>query len=205
MTRDPLVRPPLIRSIQVSRERCPQLHGLGKRYGAPSGIVVRVPRVSDPKFAERRVNRPRARRETSVYSNEASSSLLAFTGHEAPAGGPAVRVLPADASPALEAALWAASAPRGNRDLQRRGPRVPGDRRGAGAADAAEGAREARLPALRRRHRRRRARLRLRLMAPLLRLSASSLSHKRRSTLTPAYPVNVSYEKTTGLSGVNLL
>ena len=118
MTRDPLVRPPLIRSIQVSRERCPQLHGLGKRYGAPSGIVVRVPRVSDPKFAERRVNRPRARRETSVYTDEASSSLLAFTGHEAPAGGPAVRVLPADASPALEAALWAVRAPRGNRDLQ---------------------------------------------------------------------------------------
>ena len=78
MTRDPLVRPRLIRSIQVSRERCPQLHGLGKRYGAPSGIVVRVPRVSDPKFAERRVNRPRARRETSVYSDEASSSLSAF-------------------------------------------------------------------------------------------------------------------------------
>ena len=118
MTRDPLVRPPLIRSIQVSRERCPQLHGLGKRYGAPSGIVVRVPRVSDPKFAERRVNRPRARRETSVYTDEASSSLLAFTGHEAPAEGQDVKVLAADASPALEAALWAVRAPRGNRDLQ---------------------------------------------------------------------------------------
>ncbi len=84
---------------------------------------------------------------------------------------------------------------------RRRGGRRRGDGRapclGAGAADAAEGAREARLPALRRRHRRRRARLRLRLMAPLLRLSASSLSpiHKRRSTLTPAYPVNVSLKK----------
>ena len=53
--------------------------------------------------------------------------------------------------------------------------------RAAGAADAAEGAREARLPALRRRHRRRRARLRLRL--------TSSLSLPP----TPAsYPVNVS-------------
>ena len=77
--------------------------------------MVRVPRVSDPKFAARGgVNRPRARRETSVYSDEASSSLLAFTGHEAPAEGQDVKVLAADASPALEAALWAVSAPRGN-------------------------------------------------------------------------------------------
>ena len=60
------------------------------------------------------------RRERSVYTDEAASSLLAFTGHEAPAEGQAVKVLAADASPALEAALWAVSAPRGNRDLQPR-------------------------------------------------------------------------------------
>ena len=30
------------------------------------------------------MNRPRARRETGVYTDEASSSLLAFTGHAAP-------------------------------------------------------------------------------------------------------------------------
>ena len=80
--------------------------------------MVRVPRVSDPKFAARGgVNRPRARRETSVYTDEASSSLLPFTGHEAPAAGLDRRILAADASPALEAALWAVRAPRENRDL----------------------------------------------------------------------------------------
>ena len=96
----------------------PQFAGLGKRYDGPIDTVVRLPRAPDPKFAARHVNRPRARRETSVYSNEASSSLLAFTGHEAPAAGPDVRILPTDASPALEAALWAVRTPRGNRDLQ---------------------------------------------------------------------------------------
>ena len=42
----------LIRSIQVVEQgEMPAIARLGKRYGAPSGIVVRVPRVSDPKFA----------------------------------------------------------------------------------------------------------------------------------------------------------
>ena len=68
----------------------PQFAGLGKRYDGPIDTVVRVPGAPDPKFAARHVNRPRARRETSVYTDEASSSLLAFTGLEATAGGPAV-------------------------------------------------------------------------------------------------------------------
>ena len=92
----------------------PQFAGLGKRYDGPIDPVVCVPRAPDPRLAARRVNRPRARREAGVYSDEASSTLLAFTGLEAPAAGPAVKVLAADASPALEAALWAVSAPRGN-------------------------------------------------------------------------------------------
>ena len=119
VTRGPLVRPRLIRSIQVLRERCPQLQGIGWRYGAFSGALVYRPRLTRPNPPPHARDRRPARRETSVYTDEASSSLLAFTGHEAPAGGPAVRVLPADASPALEAALWAVRTPRGNRDLQR--------------------------------------------------------------------------------------
>ena len=43
-----MVRPPLIRSIQVSRERCPQLHGLGKRYGAPDTGHASPATVAEP-------------------------------------------------------------------------------------------------------------------------------------------------------------
>ena len=47
------------------------------------------------------------------------AALSAFLAPDPQLTAPDVQVLPADASPALEAALWAASAPRGNRDLQR--------------------------------------------------------------------------------------
>ena len=46
------------------------------------------------------------------------AALSAFLAPDPQLTAPDVQVLPADASPALEAALWAASAPRGNRDLQ---------------------------------------------------------------------------------------
>lgn len=63
-----------------------------------------------------------ARRECVVYpdgNSDAVAALSAFLAPDPQLTAPDVQVLPADASPALEAALWAASAPRGNRDLQR--------------------------------------------------------------------------------------
>jgi len=50
---------------------------------------------------------------------DAVAALSALIAPDHQLTAPDVRVLPADASPALEAALWAASAPSGNRDLQR--------------------------------------------------------------------------------------
>ena len=55
---------------------------------APLAVLWCVsPACPTPNSPRERVDRPRARRERSVYTDEASSSLLAFTGHEAPAGG----------------------------------------------------------------------------------------------------------------------
>ncbi len=62
-----------------------------------------------------------ARRECVVYpdgNSDAVAALSALLAPDVQLTAPDVQVLPADASPALEAALWAASAPRGNGDLQ---------------------------------------------------------------------------------------
>ena len=61
-----------------------------------------------------------ARRECVVYpdgNSDAVAALSALLAPDTQLTAPDVQVLPADASPALEAALWAASPPRGNRDL----------------------------------------------------------------------------------------
>ena len=93
---------------------CAALRATGSAMGPLAVLWCVSPACPTPNSPRVVANRPPARRETSVYTDEAASSLLAFTGHEAPAEGQDVKVLAADASPALEAALWAVSAPRGN-------------------------------------------------------------------------------------------
>ena len=90
------------------------------RHPQCSGALVRE---NDSPRSRRRVHAAPARRERVVYPGDgncdAVAALSALIAPDHQLTAPDVQVLPADASPALEAALWAASAPRGNRDLQR--------------------------------------------------------------------------------------
>ena len=80
------------------------------------------PRENDSPAPRLRALTAFPRRERVVYpdgNRDAVAALSALLAPDVQLTAPDVQVLPADASPALEAALWAASAPRGNRDLQR--------------------------------------------------------------------------------------
>ena len=88
---------------------------------APSAALWCVPPRKRLSGAPRtRADRFFAHRERVVYpdgNSDAVAALSALLAPDTQLTAPDVQVLPADASPALEAALWAASPPRGNRDL----------------------------------------------------------------------------------------
>ena len=78
------------------------------------------PRENDSPAPRLRALTAFPRRERVVYPDgnpDAVTALSALLAPDTQLTAPDVQVLPADASPALEAALWAASPPRGNRDL----------------------------------------------------------------------------------------
>ena len=80
------------------------------------------PRENDSPAPRLRALTAFPRRERVVYpdgNRDAVAALSALLAPDVQLTAPDVQVLPADASPALEAALWAVCTPRGNRDLQR--------------------------------------------------------------------------------------
>ena len=80
------------------------------------------PRENDSPAPRLRALTAFPRRERVVYpdgNRDAVAALSALLAPDVQLTAPDVQVLPADASPALEAALWAVRTPRGNRDLQR--------------------------------------------------------------------------------------
>ena len=88
------------------------------RHPWPSGAFARE---NDSPRPWERVHTAPTRRECVVYpdgNSDAVAALSALLAPDTQLTAPDVQVLPTDASPALEAALWAASPPRGNRDLQ---------------------------------------------------------------------------------------
>ena len=106
---------------RVPRRIISGLCGAICRYGAIRGPLVRSPAKTTRRGLGDIVHAAPARRECVVYpdgNSDAVAALSALLAPDTQLTAPDVQVLPADASPALEAALWAASPPRGNRDLQ---------------------------------------------------------------------------------------
>ncbi len=141
---------------------------------APSAALWCVPPRKRLSGAPRtRADRFFAHRERVVYPDgncDAVAALSALIAPDHQLTAPDVRVLPADASPALEAALWAVRTPRGNRDLQR-------------AVDKSQRAGRARAA---RRHRDRLRRARRRRRRGLRAAPAARLRVRRRLRAPPA-------------------